>query len=86
MLQEAKAAEEQRRGQVEAELKTLKENAVLDFERIGLLSEENAALQVGPYHKMSSCGILFHEYVLPARQDVVKIIPWCIINSLFVLS
>lgn len=30
----------------EAEVKTLKENQALDFERIGLLSDENAALQV----------------------------------------
>ena len=44
--QDAKAAAEQQRAQIEAEVKTLKENAALDFERIGLLSEENASLQV----------------------------------------
>ena len=44
--QDAKAAAEQQCAQIEAEVKTLKENAALDFERIGLLSEENASLQV----------------------------------------
>lgn len=44
--QESKAAAEQQHAHIEAEIKTLKENAALDFERIGLLSEENAGLQV----------------------------------------
>ena len=46
LLQEANSAEQQARGKAEAQLKTLQENARLDFERIGVLSEENAELKV----------------------------------------
>lgn len=46
LLQEANGAEQQARGKAEAQLKTLQENARLDFERIGVLSEENAELKV----------------------------------------
>ncbi len=45
-MQDGKAAAEQLCRQAEAEVKTLKENQALDFERIGVLSDENAALQV----------------------------------------
>lgn len=46
LLQEANGAKQQARGKAEAQLKTLQENAQLDFERIGVLSEENAKLKV----------------------------------------
>ena len=46
LLQEANGAEQQARGKAETQLKTLQENAWLDFERIGVLSEENAELKV----------------------------------------
>ena len=39
----------------EAEVKTLKENQALDFERIGLLSDENAALQVRNHKQLLHC-------------------------------
>lgn len=44
--QDGQAAAVQQCEQIGAEVKTLKENAALDFERIGLLSEENTSLQV----------------------------------------
>jgi hypothetical protein len=42
----ANGAELQARGKAEAQLRTLEENAQLDIERIGVLSEENADLKV----------------------------------------
>jgi len=53
-LQETIASEQQARNKAESQLKTLQENAHLDFERIGALSEENAELKVDTVH--ASCG------------------------------
>lgn len=50
-LQEGKAAAEQACSQAEQELAVLKENQRLDFERIGLLAEENSALQVNTHQQ-----------------------------------
>lgn len=49
VLQEAYAAEAQARSKAESQLKTLQENARLDFERIGVLSEENTELKVSDH-------------------------------------
>jgi hypothetical protein len=46
----ARAAAEQALARAQQELGGLKEQQRLDFERIGLLSEEHAALQVRPAH------------------------------------
>jgi hypothetical protein len=63
LTQEAEVASEQACSQAQQELAALRENQQLDFERIGLLSEENAALQVWPTpNNMSQtwelCGLL----------------------------
>ena len=53
-LQEARAAAEADLARAKEELSMMREQQVLDFERIGSLAEENASLTVGHYKPINS--------------------------------